>query len=193
VRKHCHVGMDSSTHMLSCQHLLEECSDCGVNYTTFNALSVAYHVNPNLLPPTTDIAAIVQHHKNRGNDLYRAKNSQDAIACYSEAIMVSTSRQLWQFPQDYAEEVSVLLSNRAAAEMETGDYELACLDAEACTRLRPGWSKGWFRMGKALEALGREIAAEKAYETGYNAALRDNDDKGARELMQALLKLRKGD
>lgn len=59
-----------------------------------------------------------------------------------------------------------LLSNRSAAHASLGQHRLALEDAEAVTRLRPDWAKGWGRVG-AAHHLGRDWQrAVRAYERG---------------------------
>lgn len=46
-------------------------------------------------------------------------------------------------------------SNRSAARLALSDGEGALSDAQQCVTLNPGWPKGHFRQGAALESLGR--------------------------------------
>ena len=50
------------------------------------------------------------------------------------------------------------LSNLAAALVGLKSYDEALASATRCTQLKPGWAKGWARMGAAL--MGREDFAE---------------------------------
>lgn len=49
---------------------------------------------------------------------------------------------------------AVLLANRSAVYMGSGNQEAALSDAVACVILDPGYAKGWFRLGTALGRLG---------------------------------------
>lgn len=42
-------------------------------------------------------------------------------------------------------------SNRSAAYLQLKDVARAWQDAEMCVKLHPGWEKGYFRLGSALE------------------------------------------
>ena len=44
-------------------------------------------------------------------------------------------------------------SNRAAARCELKDWRGAAADARRCTQLKPGWAKGWSRLGAAYYGL----------------------------------------
>ena len=52
-------------------------------------------------------------------------------------------------------EDAALYSNRAAARIKLGEGGAALEDAEAAVRLRPGWDKGHYRRGCALELQGQ--------------------------------------
>lgn len=57
---------------------------------------------------------------------------------------------LFAAPQDH-----LLLSNRSHVMHTMGRAEEALKDAEAATRCRPEWAKGYFRKAMALTSLGR--------------------------------------
>lgn len=135
--------------------------------------------------PPFEYARRVELLKQEGNGQYKAKNFPQAVQLYSQALEMAYARPLWYPTQGLEEEVSVLLSNRAAAEMDQGNYELAVLDAERCTELRNAWSKGWFRKGRALEGLARWKEAQEAYQTGAAMAQAEGDERSARDMNEA--------
>ncbi|KAF7069347.1 hypothetical protein CFC21_074989 [Triticum aestivum] len=59
---------------------------------------------------------------------------------------------------------ATLLSNRSLCFLRMGDGHKALQDALACSEMRPGWPKGWYRLGAALMLL-------KDYESACNAFL----------------------
>jgi len=90
--------------------------------------------------------------KDKGNDAYLAKRIPEAIAHYTEAILLQGDN-------------SVLWSNRSACYLSMGDPANALLDAEVCRRLKPDWTKGCLRLSKARLAMGMyEDAALAAFE-----------------------------
>jgi len=58
----------------------------------------------------------------------------------------------------------VYYSNRAASRLALRRWAEAAADAAECTRLAPGWAKGWARAGAAALGLGRFTDAAEAYE-----------------------------
>lgn len=60
------------------------------------------------------------------------------------------------------EELSTLLSNRAAAYIADKDYIGALTDAEVVTQIKRPWGKGHFRKARALVELGRYEDAKEA-------------------------------
>ncbi|XP_020169753.1 uncharacterized protein [Aegilops tauschii subsp. strangulata] len=48
---------------------------------------------------------------------------------------------------------ATLLSNRSLCFLRMGDGHKALQDALACSEMRPGWPKGWYRLGAALMLL----------------------------------------
>ncbi|TDH71862.1 hypothetical protein CCR75_001050 [Bremia lactucae] len=79
--------------------------------------------------------------KNEGNTAYLAKQYDQAVELYSEAIAIT--------PAD-----PVLYSNRCAAYLSAGDAKRALHDVRVSKKLRPKWPKALFREGQCLEALG---------------------------------------
>ncbi|XP_056345270.1 tetratricopeptide repeat protein 31 isoform X2 [Oenanthe melanoleuca] len=80
------------------------------------------------------------------------------IGQHNEAVWAFTTA-LELNPQEYR-----LLGNRSYCLEKLGRYEEALADAEAALALRPGWPKGSFRKGKALQGLQRYTEAARTFE-----------------------------
>jgi len=91
--------------------------------------------------------------KAKGNEALKAKNFDEAIKMYTEAIKLDASNH-------------VLFSNRSAAYLMKGDAESALKDGEQCVSLKPDWPKSYSRHGAALHKLRRYEEAEKVYQAG---------------------------
>lgn len=94
-----------------------------------------------------------QAFKEKGNNFLQAKQFDDAIQAYTEAINLD--------PKDH-----VFFSNRSAAYLSKGDASSALSDAQRCIELKGDWSKGYSRKGAALHSLRRYDEAVNAYEDG---------------------------
>lgn len=64
------------------------------------------------------------------------------------------------------EELSIVISNRSAAHLDTQDYLSALVDAELVIQIRKNWPKGHFRKAKALRAMGKLDDAVDALRLG---------------------------
>ncbi|KAJ1962792.1 hypothetical protein GGI12_002437 [Dipsacomyces acuminosporus] len=126
------------------------------------------------------MAQAIQKLKSDGNTMFRKANHFDASQKYTEAINVASQRPLWDSSQMIVEESAVLLSNRAACLLELDHPSEAYWDTEVVTRLRRNWSKGHFRMGRALMGLGRCQQAAQSFQIGCSL------DPGAKEMKTAL-------
>lgn len=171
--------------LLHCtQHMKQVCADCNIDYSTHNFLSRQLTANQGALPPPNpQTTQAIQRLKSEGNDMYRGQCHFEAAQKYTEALMVASQRPLWDNSQTSIEEISVLLSNRAACLLEMGMVSEAYWDTEVVTRLKKGWSKGHFRMGRALEGLGRCGAAHREYMVGAQL------EPGAKEIRAAYEKV----
>ncbi len=99
--------------------------------------------------------------KEQGNKFLQAKQFDEAIKAYTEAINID--------PKEH-----VFFSNRSAAYLSKGDAINALSDGERCVSLNPSWAKGYSRKGAALHALRRYDDAISAYQAGLSVA--PNDD-----------------
>lgn len=89
-------------------------------------------------------------YKDLGNKAFQAKNFEEAIKNYSEAIKLN--------PNDH-----IYYSNRSGAYASLWRNKEALEDAEACLRIKPDFGKGFSRKGLALGNLGRFSEAKQAY------------------------------
>jgi len=94
--------------------------------------------------------------KAKGNKHLQAKEFDEAIQAYTEAINID--------PTDH-----VFFSNRSAAYLSKGDANNALSDAERCVSLNPTWPKGYSRKGASLHALKRYDDAIATYDEGLQA------------------------
>lgn len=78
--------------------------------------------------------------KNQGNKLYSAKKYEDAISCYSKAILKKPSSATY-------------FSNRALCYVKLRQWELACQDCRRALELDANSVKGHFFLGNALLEL----------------------------------------
>lgn len=97
-------------------------------------------------PPSTSF----EHHKQRGNDLYRAKNYDEAICEYAKCIELNNGNYL-----PYA--------NRAMCYLQLGKYKAAEIDCTKCLQLAPKYVKAYLRRGAARKALGKFDESLKDY------------------------------
>jgi small glutamine-rich tetratricopeptide repeat-containing protein alpha len=93
--------------------------------------------------------------KVEGNRAMAARNFDEAIAKYTEAIDLDPSNVVY-------------LSNRAAAYSSSQQHDKAVTDAEAAIKLNPDFSKAYSRLGLAKYALGDAKAAMEAYKKGLD-------------------------
>ncbi|KAG1473115.1 hypothetical protein G6F56_001131 [Rhizopus delemar] len=171
------------------EHTLEKCTRCQVDWTEHNALAASLKQvkdlpAPNAPNPTRN--AQVTRLKEEGNKFFKQNNFTEAIRFYGMAVDLSMSRPLWE-PlafQYVREELAPILSNRSAAHLSLKNHVEAYVDAEAVTRLKREWSKGWFRKGKALSGLGRKEEASEAFLTGLRF------DHDSEELKKALAEIK---
>lgn len=84
--------------------------------------------------------------KEHGNDAFKQGNYPQAIVHYTSALELNPGHH-------------VALSNRSACFLKLGEHEKALSDAKACVAIGPKFTKGLFRFGLALHALGRFVEA----------------------------------
>ncbi len=95
--------------------------------------------------------------KDRGNNHYRNSQYGAAIEEFSTAIDAAANGD---------SELHFLHSNRCACYLQLNKVNCALQDAYACTRLKPGWAKGYSRLGGCFLRLNRPAEAIAALEKG---------------------------
>ncbi|KAH7949699.1 hypothetical protein HPB49_014130 [Dermacentor silvarum] len=78
--------------------------------------------------------------KDLGNKLFSARKYEDAISCYSKAIIKSPS-------------TATYFTNRALCYLKLQQWELACQDCRRALDLDPSSVKGHFFLGQALQEM----------------------------------------
>ncbi|KAJ2455355.1 hypothetical protein EV183_000891 [Coemansia sp. RSA 2336] len=137
-------------------HKKQVCSDCECDYSSHNFLTRQLAANNMALPPPNpQMAQAIQKLKLDGNNMFRAQCHFEAAQKYTEAMNIAAQRPMWDPSQTIVEEAAIMLSNRAACLLALGHPSEAYWDTEVVTRLKRGWGKGHFRMGRALFDLGR--------------------------------------
>jgi tetratricopeptide (TPR) repeat protein len=96
----------------------------------------------------------VDNMMSRAGEAFRSNDLATAEALYSAAIDMQPSN-------------AKAYSNRSAVHMRLGAFPSALKDAEACTRIDPGFAKGWGRHGAALQAMKHYEAAVTAYQRAF--------------------------
>ncbi len=127
--------------------------------------------------------------KDQGNKAFAAKQYDQAISFFSEAIKLDPSNH-------------VLYSNRSAAHAGKKEWSAALQDAEEvrsptftctafadhlsqCVRVNPQWSKGYARKGAALHGAHRWDDAIAAYQEGIKLEDSPALRKGLKEVQDA--------
>ncbi|KAF9586617.1 hypothetical protein BGW38_000991 [Lunasporangiospora selenospora] len=123
------------------QHKNEVCSECNQSFIEIN--DIARHlksVNGQIPAPGSALPLRSQQiakMREDGNTFFRGGRHQEALTAYTNAINLAFDRPLWE-PTGVARE------------------ELAAyVDAQGVIELKRPWSKGHFRLGKALMGMGR--------------------------------------
>lgn len=98
--------------------------------------------------------------KEQGNQFLQAKQFDEAIKAYTEAINLD--------PKDH-----VFFSNRSAAYLSKGDASSALSDGQRCIELKSDWAKGYTRKAAALHSLRRYDEAIEIYQAGLAIAPSD--------------------
>ncbi|ETV87628.1 hypothetical protein H257_01134 [Aphanomyces astaci] len=92
------------------------------------------------------MADAAENEKNLGNEEFNAKNYEQAIHHYTQAIKLAPTNHIFY-------------SNRSAAYGALNNWEKAEADAQECARLNPSFKKGLLRLANAQRQLGKNEAA----------------------------------
>ena len=183
------VARDSSTGFLVAQchaHRRAQCPACSVDVTAINTLAQHLHTYP--LGKPIPISQELAHLKDTGNQRFRSGHYAESIEAYSRALQLHLLRP--SYTPFLAQEVSVLYSNRSAAEVELGWFEEAVIDARECVKMRGDWPKGWFRLGRGLEGVGDYKEAMEAYEKAGELGAGNEARDGWQRCMEKMRKQR---
>ena len=105
--------------------------------------------------PVTNDETGAEEAKAAGNKHMAAGRHQQAIESYSEALEKAPT----------GTNAHIYYANRSAAKVSAKDYAGAVADARKCVEIDAGYSKGWGRLGTALQLEGQLAEAQAAYET----------------------------
>jgi len=100
-----------------------------------------------------EIQAIAEAKKKAGNDAFSAKNYDEAIRLYSEAIGLDKTNHVY-------------FSNRSACYGFKGEWEKAAADARQCIELNADFIKGYYRLSTAQLQLLEFSEAETTVRNG---------------------------
>lgn len=133
-----------------------------------NDLARLLLLNPHILVPAAPVPAPnllsqkVAKSKDDGNLCFRVANYADAIKHYTDSAELAVRRPLFEASVYARDELAVTLCNRSAAYAALGQWVEAKVDADAVISLKKNWTKGYFRLGKALQGMGRIDEAREA-------------------------------
>mmetsp|Transcript_3197 Transcript_3197/g.3053 ORF Transcript_3197/g.3053 Transcript_3197/m.3053 type:complete len:268 (-) Transcript_3197:64-867(-) len=99
--------------------------------------------------------------KGLGNTAFAAKNYDEAIKYYTEAIVLDKKNHVY-------------FSNRSASYAGKKKWESAAIDAKECIKLNPSFIKGYYRLATAQVELGELDGAIATLKQGLNLDA-DND------------------
>lgn len=110
--------------------------------------------------------------KDKGNDAFKSNLFDAAIQFYSEAIEANPSE-------------CVLYSNRSAAYLKKGEFQLAATDARKAIDLDKGFARAYTRLHTALCNSGQFQEAAQAIQAGLPSVAAPADVKNLRELQRS--------
>jgi len=148
------------------------CKSCGIRHLHLPSLNVNVSLQSlieKLFP--REIQSVAK--KEEGNKQYSKGKFQAAIDLYTEALALS--------PNDH-----ILFGNRANVYLKLKQFREAEIDADNAIRLRPDWSKGFFRKAQALAAQQKLVEACGSY---LQCLLLDESREVKTHLGQVLIQL----
>jgi tetratricopeptide (TPR) repeat protein len=120
--------------------------------------SPPFTTNPQKVPKSLrDERNAAEDAKSKGNAAYAAGEYKAAIKWYTTAIAVTGGT---------AADDATFYSNRAATYAQLGQHVKALEDGRKAVALKPGWAKGYHRIGTAACALGQYEDAAAAFRAG---------------------------
>jgi stress-induced-phosphoprotein 1 len=113
--------------------------------------------------------------KEEGNSAFKEKRYGEALACYSEAIVLDRKNHVY-------------FSNRSACHATLNDWKAAVEDAEECLRLDSAYVKGFFRLASAQLGMHLPAAAESTARKGLE---QEQDNKALIRLVHKCKSIKK--
>ncbi|KAF8983005.1 hypothetical protein BGZ46_000155 [Entomortierella lignicola] len=152
------------------QHKNEVCTECHQSFEGINDLVRHLKATNGQVPPPGAVLPLrsqqIAKMREEGNTHFRAQRHQEAITAYTNAINIAFDRPLWEPTGLAREELAVLLCNRSAAYIARKEWVDAYVDAQGVIELKRPWSKGHFRLGRALFGMGRTEEGIEALKLG---------------------------
>ncbi|SCZ93931.1 BZ3500_MvSof-1268-A1-R1_Chr6-3g08998 [Microbotryum saponariae] len=127
---------------------------------------------------------LVDSLKDAGNEAFKSNRLDEAIAKYSEALVVDPENDVLR---------ATLLSNRATAQLKLKKYDEALGDCEACLTLQPQYWKAMRTKARICLAQEEWEGAVHAFKQAYEIAPAGSNDEAAlkREVADAEAKLKR--
>lgn len=122
--------------------------------------------------------AKAEEFKEKGNGFFSKQEYDEAIKWYTKAIEA--------YPQGH-----VYYSNRCACYTSLNQLDKALKDAEECVKVKPDWSKGYYRLGNTLALLHRYEEAQTALQKGAKVDPANADITNRLKEVEAALKTEK--
>ncbi len=161
-----------------------------------------------------DLTFSFEETKTRGNNAFQSGELKNALALYTECLQIAeklvlVSERIHSRLHTEATEgkvvcanemLAVLRCNRSACYLKLGEgteagevdsrdfFKAALMDAEKATKLRPKWSKAFYRLGLIYNALGDYADAAQAFWSGYEIDPKDSMAKSLLHLFQKAVK-----
>ncbi|KAJ3043836.1 40S ribosomal protein [Rhizophlyctis rosea] len=146
---------------------LPTAEDAEENETLAAIQSLVYDGNPD---------EIATNFKNQGNDCYKQKDYRNAIQYYNKGLQAKSDNRILN---------ATLLCNRAAVNLDLGNYRKVLTDCAAALRLDLSNIKAFFRSTKALLALDRVDEALDCCDLGLS---REPNNKALQSLRVSIVK-----
>ncbi|CAB16260.1 Translocation protein sec72 [Schizosaccharomyces pombe] len=116
--------------------------------------------------PNMALSTQVNKMKQTANEAFKRKKYEEAKKLYGLALQLALNRCTWEPSILTREEASVMLCNRAAAEIALSQFPEALADANAALKIRNNYGKCYYRKAKALEAMHRIEEAKQVVRDG---------------------------
>jgi tetratricopeptide (TPR) repeat protein len=104
--------------------------------------------------PTETVPA-AEAKKEEGNQAFGAKNFEEAVSLYSQAIKLDPKNHIY-------------FSNRSACYVSLSQWDKAAADAKECLKLNPTFLKAYYRLALSLSEAGDLDAAHSAAKQGLS-------------------------